>query len=123
MGEGGYGTRMRRVHILECVVCLEDFVEGDIVITLPCDHEFHEACMYLPPGNASVLQLLTLCGCSTPWLTTRRRLCPICKRDITTTSEDSVVEADERAPLLHHIDSPVRTHNSEDWRGETAGSP
>src|SRR5271170_2366089 len=27
----GYGTRTRRVHILECVVCLEDFVEGDDV--------------------------------------------------------------------------------------------
>ena len=47
----GYGTRTRRVNILECVVCLEDFVEGDVVITLPCDHEFHEACMYLFPIN------------------------------------------------------------------------
>jgi hypothetical protein len=42
-----YGTRPRRAKILECVVCLEDFVEGDVVITLPCDHEFHEACMYV----------------------------------------------------------------------------
>jgi RING-like zinc finger len=42
----GYGTRTRPVNILECVVCLEDFVEGDIVITLPCHHEFHESCMY-----------------------------------------------------------------------------
>jgi hypothetical protein len=44
----GYGTRTRRARILECVVCLEDFVEGDMVITLPCEHEFHEACMYIP---------------------------------------------------------------------------
>jgi len=41
----GYGTRTGR-RVLECVVCLEDFVEGDIIITLPCDHEFHESCMY-----------------------------------------------------------------------------
>jgi len=34
-----------RVNISECVVCLEDFVEGDILITLPCNHEFHESCM------------------------------------------------------------------------------
>jgi len=33
---------------LECVICLEDFVEGDVVITLPCYHEFHQACMYSP---------------------------------------------------------------------------
>jgi len=58
----GYGTR-RKVHIVECVVCLEDFVEGDTVITLPCDHEFHQACMYQPPPlsqtyHLSLLQLL-----------------------------------------------------------------
>lgn len=43
----GYGTRTTR-RVLECVICLEDFVEGDIIITLPCDHEFHESCMYHP---------------------------------------------------------------------------
>ena len=42
----GHGINSRRVHTQECVVCLEDFVEGDEVITLPCDHEFHENCMY-----------------------------------------------------------------------------
>jgi RING-like zinc finger len=49
----GYGTRTRRPAILECVVCLEDFVEGDVVITLPCHHEFHEVCMYSPPAIPS----------------------------------------------------------------------
>jgi hypothetical protein len=39
------GTTPRRPVILECVVCLEDFVEGDQVVTLPCNHEFHEQCM------------------------------------------------------------------------------
>ena len=29
----------------ECVVCLEDYVAGDRVMSLPCGHEFHEACM------------------------------------------------------------------------------
>jgi hypothetical protein len=43
----GYGssTPPRRVHVLECVICLEDFVDGDVIITLPCNHEFHEVCM------------------------------------------------------------------------------
>lgn len=51
----------------ECVVCLEDYVAGDRVMSLPCGHEFHEACI-------------------TPWLTTRRRTCPICKGDIVRTA-------------------------------------
>lgn len=45
---------------------------------------------------------------STPWLTTRRRVCPICKRDIIA----PVGEADERSPLL--------AESTGDWRGDTA---
>ncbi|EFX04951.1 PA domain containing protein [Grosmannia clavigera kw1407] len=47
----------------ECVVCLEDYVAGDRIMSLPCGHEFHASCII-------------------PWLTTRRRTCPICKGDI-----------------------------------------
>ncbi|ERS98296.1 hypothetical protein HMPREF1624_05080 [Sporothrix schenckii ATCC 58251] len=52
-----------RYFQVECVVCLEDYVAGDRVMSLPCGHEFHESCI-------------------TPWLTTRRRTCPICKGDV-----------------------------------------
>jgi len=49
---------------VECVVCLEEYVEGvSRVMSLPCGHEFHADCI-------------------TPWLTTRRRTCPICKGDV-----------------------------------------
>jgi hypothetical protein len=49
---------------LECVVCLEEYVDGQSrVMSLPCGHEFHADCI-------------------TPWLTTRRRTCPICKGDV-----------------------------------------
>ncbi|KAL1896303.1 hypothetical protein Sste5346_004686 [Sporothrix stenoceras] len=34
-----------RYFQVECVVCLEDYVAGDRVMSLPCGHEFHEACM------------------------------------------------------------------------------
>lgn len=60
------------------------------VMKLPCGHEFHV-------------------GCITPWLTTRRRTCPICKGDvvravraITDPSGDGYdgSEADERTPLV-----------------------
>ncbi|CAG9940819.1 unnamed protein product [Clonostachys rosea f. rosea IK726] len=49
---------------VECVVCLEEYVDGiSRVMSLPCGHEFHADCI-------------------TPWLTTRRRTCPICKGDV-----------------------------------------
>ena len=41
----GYHFHPHRPMALECVICLENFVEGDIVISLPCDHDFHEVCM------------------------------------------------------------------------------
>lgn len=49
---------------VECVVCLEEYIDGvSQVMSLPCGHEFHAECI-------------------TPWLTTRRRTCPICKGDV-----------------------------------------
>lgn len=54
-----YGGRQK-----ECVVCLEEYVDGvSQVMSLPCGHEFHAECI-------------------TPWLVTRRRTCPICKGDV-----------------------------------------
>ena len=45
----------------ECVVCLEEYIDGESrVMRLPCGHEFHADCVV-------------------PWLTNRRRVCPICK--------------------------------------------
>ena len=35
---------------IECVVCLEEYVDGQSrVMSLPCGHEFHADCMYAPP--------------------------------------------------------------------------
>ena len=49
---------------MECVVCLEEYVDGESkVMSLPCGHEFHAECI-------------------TPWLVNRRRTCPICKGDV-----------------------------------------
>lgn len=46
------------------MVCLEEYIDGESrVMRLPCGHEFHADCVV-------------------PWLTNRRRVCPICKLDI-----------------------------------------
>lgn len=65
---------------VECVVCLEEYVEGHSqVMSLPCGHEFHADCI-------------------TPWLTTRRRTCPICKNDVVR----SLAHSSSAAPSPSH---------------------
>ena len=53
-----YGGKQR-----ECVVCLEEYVDGvSRVMSLPCGHEFHAECMYvsLRPFSSFEIILLTL---------------------------------------------------------------
>ncbi|KIW04093.1 uncharacterized protein PV09_04910 [Verruconis gallopava] len=74
-----YGGRQK-----ECVVCLEEYVDGvSRVMSLPCGHEFHAECI-------------------TPWLTTRRRTCPICKGDVVRSLQRGVLSRqssyEERTP-------------------------
>ncbi|KAI9293317.1 hypothetical protein K502DRAFT_338103 [Neoconidiobolus thromboides FSU 785] len=61
----------------ECAICLEDYIDEDELRILPCRHEFHIACI-------------------DPWLTTRKKFCPICKRDIC----PMIKPATERTRLL-----------------------
>eukprot|EP00732_Lithocolla_globosa_P002627 Lithocolla_globosa_v1_NODE_1774_length_2345_cov_78.798253.p1 type:complete len:347 gc:universal NODE_1774_length_2345_cov_78.798253:46-1086(+) len=48
---------------LTCAVCLDDFEVGEQVRELPCTHDFHVHCI-------------------DPWLLRHSRLCPTCKRDV-----------------------------------------
>jgi len=47
----------------ECYICLEQFEDGDKIRTLPCSHEFHNACV-------------------DKWLLQIHRTCPCCRIDV-----------------------------------------
>ncbi|CAI5487045.1 unnamed protein product [Closterium sp. Naga37s-1] len=55
----------------ECTVCLSDFIERDLVRTLPCAHRFHVSCI-------------------DHWLADRTT-CPVCRVDLSTAASDVTV--------------------------------
>lgn len=81
---------------VECVVCLEEYVDGvSQVMSLPCGHEFHVECI-------------------TPWLTTRRRTCPICKGDVVR----SLARGSPSSPRYE----PYRDDSDDDFGAEASTS-
>jgi len=100
-GAGGFSAEWRKYmgRQVECVVCLEEYVDGvSQVMSLPCGHEFHVDCI-------------------TPWLTTRRRTCPICKGDVVR----SLAGGSSSSPLYdsYHDDSD---DEPSDEVGEASGT-
>ncbi|KAJ6466705.1 hypothetical protein C8R47DRAFT_1153439 [Mycena vitilis] len=63
---------------LECAICLSDFEKGDKVRVLPCHHIFHLAEV-------------------DEWLIQRKKLCPVCKADVTLAPLDAVAHAEDAA--------------------------
>ncbi|PIA97453.1 hypothetical protein CB0940_05472 [Cercospora beticola] len=80
-----YGGKQR-----ECVVCLEEYIDGvSRVMSLPCGHEFHAECI-------------------TPWLTTRRRTCPICKGDVVRSLARNGASSSAASTPSHYAHEPYR---------------
>ncbi|KAI9870918.1 MAG: hypothetical protein M1830_003632 [Pleopsidium flavum] len=96
LGEPSQWKRRYTGKQVECVVCLEEYVDGQSrVMSLPCGHEFHVECI-------------------TPWLTTRRRTCPICKGDVVRSMTEGTPST---APQPPYRDDP-----GEDIQALVAGS-
>jgi len=88
---------------VECVVCLEEYVDGvSKVMSLPCGHEFHAECI-------------------TPWLTTRRRTCPICKNDVVRSLARGTSSVPQYEPF--HEDGYESPEESTDLFQERVPSP
>jgi len=74
------------IHYETCCICLDDYVVGDKLRILPCDHAYHIKCI-------------------DPWLLKNKRVCPQCRKKVFASGEvppsDTESETeDERAPLL-----------------------
>ena len=48
---------------IQCAICIDDVLESEGTIRLPCNHSFHKDCIL-------------------PWLTERNGTCPLCKYDV-----------------------------------------
>lgn len=61
---GGGGKASDQSDQEECVVCLEGFKSGELLVHLPCTHRYHS-------------------GCLVPWIETNSH-CPYCRTEIST---------------------------------------
>lgn len=72
-------------HDVTCTICLEDYIEGEQLVVLPCKHAFHSDCIV-------------------PWLTERSPTCPLCK---------ALMEVEREGDELHRRQREEERRNDE----------
>ncbi|KAF8330325.1 uncharacterized protein EI90DRAFT_1178055 [Cantharellus anzutake] len=88
----------------ECAICLSDFERGDMVRILPCGHIFHRDEV-------------------DSWLTQRKKLCPVCKADITIASKPPSLRSPSPARLAS-VPLPIGdAEDSDQMTSSLASSP
>lgn len=79
----------------ECVICLENFQPEEKLLELPCKHLYHDECIR-------------------KWLIERKKICPICKRDVSVGIDIREGRIDESAVittpdgLVTRLSTPLR---------------
>ena len=83
-----------------CAICLANFIEGEELRLLPCQHTYHRACV-------------------DQWFNVSQE-CPLCKRSILSPAGTSVVaaaQAAERAARRHHTHHRPHRHRRVEGEG------
>ena len=89
-----------QIEELQCVICIEDFAEGQFLRHLPCGHYFHQPCLDL-------------------WLKNHTN-CPICRRDLLPPAPSS--ELQEPGPRTgasnesNVVERPSSNQTYQTWR-------
>lgn len=70
-----------------CPICLDDFEDKEVLVELPCVHQYHPTCI-------------------TPWLLNRSPCCPLCKIDTRVGPSNALLIQMGKAPILPKQPSP-----------------
>jgi len=100
-------NKMSSDNNMLCSICLDEYVNGAIIVRLPCQHEYHENCVLQWMGHSD---------------RQRNYCCPLCKQDVAMmlafpmNIENALVE-----PTIPEAAPPNHNHASSPEEAQAAG--